>query len=306
MLARKYAERSPVKANCTVAGALRRGAARLSQAGIESARLDAEILLRQVLAFTREQFLMEFARPIGDAVAAQFEALLRRREAREPLAYITGEKEFWSLDFAVSPAVLIPRPETELLVELVLAEARRFAKQGSLRILDIGTGSGAIAVTLARHLTSAEVWACDISRAALDIAKQNAIRHGVGQRVRLVAGDLLAAIKPGVSRFDLVVSNPPYLSRAGLAAAAPEVRDWEPALALDGGSDGLDYYPKMIPDARKCLRDGGIIFLEIGSEQAQAVAGMIAQADGYLPASIHRDYAGRNRVAMARTGNARG
>lgn len=290
----------------TLAGALQLGAARLSQVGIESARLDAEVLLRHVLGLEQDGLYLRLDDPLRSRDQEQFQQLLERRVAREPLAYITGHKEFWSLNFIVTPAVLIPRPETELLVELTLAYAHEYRHAVPFRILDIGTGSGAIAVSLAAHLPDAEVWATDISKAALRLAEANAQRYDLEKRMRFFHGDLFEALDPTSAMFDFIVSNPPYIRRTDLAALASEICQWEPAVALDGGTDGLKLYRRIIGAAPSRLAEGGRLLLEIGSDQAQAVVGISVGAGCYLPASIHRDYAGRDRVVAAMKGAGRG
>jgi release factor glutamine methyltransferase len=290
----------------TLAVALQLGTARLSGAGIESARLDAEVLLRHVLDLERDGLFLRLEEPISAAGLERFEGLLERRAAREPLAYITGHKEFWSLDFIVTPAVLIPRPETELLVELILAEAREYSRHSPLRVLDIGTGSGAIAVALAKHLPGAEVWGIDVSAGALRVAQANAQTHGVEKRARFFAGDLFRALSEAEAIFEIIVSNPPYIRRGELATLAPEICRWEPAMALDGGADGLDFYRKIINGSAGHLRAGGKVFLETASDLAKAVAALFASAGSYQPAGIYQDYAGRDRVVAAMKGTGRG
>jgi release factor glutamine methyltransferase len=286
--------------NRSLGEALRAGAAQLLEAGVDSPNLDSEVLLRHVLGLERGELYVRLSKPMGVFEQERFQCLLDRRAAREPLAYITGTKEFWSLDFVVNPAVLIPRPETELLVELALACAEhRGARR--LTILDVGTGSGAIAVSLAVHLPEAEVWALDISQAALRVAETNAARHGVAGRVRFRRGDLFGALAKTCLQFDLILSNPPYIRRAELARLAPEVRAWEPAEALDGGSGGVAFYSRIIGAAPAHLAPQGRVLLEIGSDQAETVVDLFARTGCFLPAASHRDYAGRDRVVSAAT-----
>jgi release factor glutamine methyltransferase len=175
-----------------------------------------------------------------------------------------------------------------------------------VKILDLGTGSGAIAVTVAKHLPHAEVWASDISAAALRVAAANAKRHAVEKRVRFVAGDLFAALDPGRARFDVIVANPPYIASAELPLLAPEICGWEPVWALDGGFDGLDYYRRIIAAAPHYLRERGTVLLETGSQQAEAVINLCVRTGCYLPARSHRDLAGRDRVVAATKGAVRG
>src|SRR5262245_5572488 len=195
----------------SIRGALLRGAQVLSRAGIENHRLDAEVLLRHVLDMEKEQLYVNGDAPISAGQEAQFRELLLRRLRREPAAYITGHKEFWSLDFVVTPAVLIPRPETEMLVEVVLQYARQLANGSRVKVLDIGTGSGAISVCLAKEQAAMEIVAVDISRVALDVARVNTLCHGVADRIRFLPGDLFAPLIPLLETFDLIVSNPPYI-----------------------------------------------------------------------------------------------
>ena len=195
----------------SIRGALLWGAQVLSRAGIENHRLDSEVLLRHVLDMEKEQLYVDGEAPISAGQEAQFRELLLRRSRREPAAYITGHKEFWSLDFVVTPAVLIPRPETELLVEVALQCVRQLASGSPVKVLDIGTGSGAISVCLAKEQVALQIFAVDISRVALDVARVNTRRHGVADRIRFLAGDLFAPVKPLPETFDLIVSNPPYI-----------------------------------------------------------------------------------------------
>src|SRR5919108_1449271 len=210
----------------TIGEAVLRGAGLLARAGIENARLNAEVLLRHVLGLQREQFYLSTARRLGEEEQAGFEIALRRRIEHEPVAYITGRKEFWSRDFLVGRAVLIPRPETEVLVEVGLEIARRTQFDSGLRILDVGTGSGAIAVTFAKELPAAEITATDLSAAALQIARENAQRHEVADRIHFLNGDLFDALDEQEAVFHLVVCNPPYIGSADLAALPPEIRVW--------------------------------------------------------------------------------
>jgi release factor glutamine methyltransferase len=290
----------------TLRAALQLGAARLFAAGIDSATLDAEVLLRHVLELAQGELYLRLQDRLGSRDQEQFQGLLARRGAREPLAYITGNKEFWSLDFIVTPAVLIPRPETELLVELALACARELPSNQRVKILDIGTGSGVIAVSLAKHLPESAVWAVDISAAALGVARANAKRHNVEGRIRFLQGDLFDGVDEADAKFDLILSNPPYIRSAELPGLAPEIRDWEPWAALDGGADGLDCYRKIVGAAPTCLTEGGRLVLEIGSDLTEAVADLFARAGCYGPASVHRDCAGRDRAVGAVKGASSG
>ncbi len=290
----------------TLRCALRVAAAQLTNAGVESPALSAEVLLRHVLGFEQSELYLRLDDRMGLQHRQRFQELLSRRVRREPVAYITGKKEFWSLDFFVNEAVLIPRPETELLVELALDCSRHLNPDKPIRIIDIGTGSGAIAVSLAKHLPEAEIWAVDVSGEALNVTQANAIRHHVMERLHLLQGDLFDALDNTGCVFDLLVSNPPYIRRAEMVTLPPEIREWEPLTALDGGDDGLEFYRRIIAAGPRFADDGGSMLLEIGSDMAGDVVDLFAGAGCYAPASIHRDYAGRDRVVAAVKGPRRG
>ena len=283
----------------TLRRALREATEQLVDAGVDSPNLTAEVLLRHVLGLEQSELYLRLDNRLPRQSREYFQKLLDRRAGHEPVAYITGEKEFWSLEFNVTTAVLIPRPETELLVELALDHAREFIRRDPIKILDIGTGSGAIAVSLAKHLPDAEIWAVDISNDALSVAQANAIRHHVSERVHLLQGDLFDSFDKVKATFDLIVSNPPYIRRAELANLPPEIRQWEPLTALDGGDDGLEFYRRIIGDWPSYVNDGGHMLLEIGSDMAGDVRDLFARAGCCPAAGIHRDYAGRDRVVAA-------
>jgi release factor glutamine methyltransferase len=282
----------------TVGAALSKGCEFLSQSHVESARLDAEILLRHVLEMAAAEFYTVLSVELSRAVEARFWTLLARRARREPVAYITGQKEFWSLDFVVTPDVLIPRPETELLVEVALESVRHLAPKPALHVLDLCTGSGAIAVCLAKERADSQLTAVDISAAAITVARRNAEEHGVAGRIHFAQGDLFAPLVG--RRFALIVSNPPYVRRRDLALLAPEIRNWEPLVSLDGGDDGLDFYRRIVADAPKHSIAGGIVAVEVGADIADPVVRLFAAHRSYEPAAIHRDYAGKDRVVTAR------
>lgn len=263
----------------------------LATRGAASARLDAELLLALVLETDRVGVYLRFDRPLGRAEVDAYRALIRRRGEGEPVAHLTGRREFWSRTFAVTPAVLVPRPETELVVERALALAG--ARARPLRILDLGTGSGALAVALAIELPAAQVTAVDVSPAAVQVAERNAIAAGVSTRVRVLVSDWTAALDRD-ARFDLVVSNPPYIPTAEIGGLAPEVQH-EPRLALDGGVDGLEAYRRLVPEALRFVVPGGAMVFEIGVGQAPAVAALFASA-GLTAVGRHADLAGIERA----------
>ncbi len=263
----------------------------------ETPRLDAELLLAHILTWDRVRLLAEGRQSLTAAQAAGFRALVARRAALEPVAYIVGHKEFYGLDFFVDRRVLVPRPETELLVDLALNAARRTFKRSNVQtfkrfhIADIGTGSGCVAIALAVHLP-ALISAVDISPAALEIARINAERHGVIERVRLVEGDLLAPLDRPV---DLLVSNPPYTI---LSAIDEGVRHYEPHAALDGGPEGYDVYRRLLAQMPDKLRSGGAALLEIGATQGATVAELAQRSFPTARISIHHDLAGLDRVVV--------
>jgi release factor glutamine methyltransferase len=264
----------------------------------ERARRDAEAILLHLFRATdpaRNRAWL-FARQNDPTLAktqTEFTALIERRLAGEPIQYITGEAEFYGLPFRVTPAVLIPRPETEHLVEKALEMAAGFAAP---RMVDVGTGSGAIPVALARHLPQAIVSAIDLSSAALEIARGNAADNAVAERIRFLEGDLLEPVAS--ERFEIVVSNPPYVPLADRASLSVEVREHEPALALFAGEDGLELYRRLIPQAFKVLVAGGFLGLEIGCGQEAAVRALL-EAAGFAGIRFIADLQGIPRVACA-------
>jgi release factor glutamine methyltransferase len=255
--------------------------------GIESPRLDAELLLSATLEMDRVALYVNFERPLIADELARYREKVRRRADREPLQYILGETEFWSLPFSVNPAVLIPRADTEVLVEEALKRI-----DGCSSVLDVGTGSGAIAVALAHEKPEIKVTALDCSEDALEVARGNARRNGVVERVACLAGDL-NSLPPGP--FDMIVSNPPYIPSRDWEQLMPEVRDHEPRLALDGGDDGLEAYRRIAVQAVQLLTPGGWLLVEVGIGQA-AVVGALFKAAGLTEVGQRDDYAGIPRV----------
>jgi release factor glutamine methyltransferase len=275
-------------------------ASRFARAGIESARLDAQVLLAHILSCDRVGLYMNFDKPLAPEELDRYRALIKQRLAGRPVAYLVGEQEFWSLPFHVDETVLIPRRDTETVIEVVLD---RVADRGAeLRIADIATGSGAIAVTLARELGRARVVATDISERAAAMAARNAARNRVADRVDVRVGDLLAAVRDQAP-FDVLVSNPPYVRSADLATLSAEVR-CEPCAALDGGSDGLVFVRRLIAGAATHLRPRGLLVLEHGFDQAGDVARLLGDAGGFDHIELRRDLAGNPRVTSARTAGA--
>ncbi len=283
-----------------VGEALRAAAARLRASGSRSPRLDAELLLGDVLSLERVALFSHPDRPLSSAEVERFERLLRRREAHEPVAYLRGRRGFRTLELEVTPAVLIPRPETETLVEVALDELVR-AQLAAPLALDLGTGSGCIALALAAEHPSVRVVAVEVQEAALEVARRNVVRCGLGERVRVVRSDLFEALSPP-ERFDLIVSNPPYIPEAEYVALEQNVREYEPRCALHGGDDGLSFYRRIVPEAAGWLRQGGLLALEVGYGQAAAVGELIAATGLYDDAVEYADLAGVSRVVTARRG----
>lgn len=281
----------------TIRHVLRGATQRLQAAGIESARLDAEVLMCHALQIEKPHLYVVLDEQLELSVRHRFGDLLIRRLRREPVAYITGCQEFWSLDFRVTPDVLIPRPETERLVEISLQFAGAFDGDLPLRVLDIGTGSGAIAITLAMELPRAQLVATDVSPAALAIARHNAARHRVADRIQFRASNLFDSV--GGDRFHVIVSNPPYVERGEIAVLAPEVSQWEPRTALDGGLDGLDYYRGIVAQGFRHLLPGGALIMEIGAAMAGEIGELLSASGEYTPPLVYQDYAQKDRVIAA-------
>lgn len=327
----------------TINEAVQQARARLEQAGLDAgdAAFDADVLARHALGrWDRGQLIVHLRSEAPAGFVAAYEALVARRAAREPAAYIMGCREFWGLEFDVTPAVLVPRPETELIVEEVLDRSPAPGPR-PLLAADIGTGSGCLAVALARGLPEARVIATDLSDVALDVARGNVRRHGVEDRVTLVRADLFScevptahsrlrsdgpgaagresarreergrAISATPSRipnpesrvpieFDVIVSNPPYVPGGEIASLQPEVRDYEPRGALDGGPDGLDVVRRLVPESAGRLTPGGLLVFEFGYGQASGVREIVGAEPRLDLVTIRSDYAGIPRVAIAR------
>ena len=303
----------------TIGGALASATARLRAAGVETPRLDAEVLLAETLAVERWRLVADAAEAGCPVRLAAFQARLARREAREPVAYILGRKEFWSLDLAVSPDVLIPRPETECLVEAAIrwlsartearglrTEKRRHnsvlsPQSSSLVVADVGTGPGTILLALASEVEGPRYIGTDISPAALALAARNAESIGLAARVELASGDLFAplAALELEGRVDLLISNPPYVSEPDMARLAPEIRHYEPALALCGGPDGLDAIRRLIAGAPRWLAPSGALLFEFGDGQANECLALLRASGALGPGCIVRDLGGWPRAALA-------
>jgi release factor glutamine methyltransferase len=260
-------------------------------------RTSAEVLLAHVLAEDRLFLYLNYDRPMEGSELAAYRACIKRRLEGEPNQYITGLQEFWSLPFRVSPDVLIPRPETEVLVEAVLEFLDK--ADSDLDILDLGTGSGAIAIALARELPAARIVATDLSMAALDLAQENARSHQVDERIFLVRADMFAALPGDSQKFKAVVTNPPYVSDAEMLELPREIRDFEPHHALEGGPDGLAAIRHIIAVAPTVLSQAGALCMEMGAGQAESVSGLVLESQEYRNFHIRKDYSGLDRVLVA-------
>jgi release factor glutamine methyltransferase len=253
------------------------GARILREAGIPDERLTAGVLLGHVLAWDRVHLLTRAGEQIDESAYSTFLDLIARRARGEPLQYLTGHQEFYGLDFKVTPAVLIPRPETEFLVERIIEIGSNWGSPGGPLIVDIGTGSGCIAISLAVNLPRAEIIATDISGEALEVARLNAEHYHVSPRIEFIEGDLFVAIegKGLEGSVDVVACNPPYVPAAHPETIQREVRDWEPPVALFGGEQGLDFYRRLLADAPAYVRPGGFLVCEIGYNQLAQIRSMI-------------------------------
>ena len=285
----------------------------LRASGSRTPRLDAELLLATALGVDRAELFRAPERELTPIEERRFDGYLVRRQAREPVAYIRGRRAFRAIELEITPAVLIPRPETETLVEVVLealaAVPAREAQAGGCGAaapgayeplaLDVGTGSGCIALALAAENPFVRLVATDVSEAAVQVARRNAVRLGLDARVDVRLGDLLDDLLPK-ERFDVIVSNPPYIPEAEYRALEPNVRDYEPRLALHGGEDGLDVERRLIAAAPGRLRPGGVLAVEVGAGQAAAVSALFAAAGAFAPTEQRRDLGGIPRVVAAR------
>lgn len=273
----------------------------LKQKNIEAPRLNAELLLAHLLDLPRIQLYLQFDRPLSKDEVSGYRALVKRRSNREPLQYITGCREFWSLDFSVGPPVLVPRPESEVLVEkaLYLLDQGVVPHGDQPRVLDLCTGSGALAVALAGEVRKGLFWASDISEGSLRFAGCNASRHGVVERVQLLTGDLWEPVKDRGLVFDLIVSNPPYIRSDAMGSLSPEV-GYEPHSALDGGEDGMFYIRKILLEGPGYLHPGGWILVEMDPEQTCDALQMMEETGHYASWERVKDYSHRYRVVMGR------
>jgi release factor glutamine methyltransferase len=287
----------------TVLDHIERGRARLRDAGVgaEAARIDAEVLARNLLGWDRGRLIAGGREPAGDGFAEEYGRRIERRARREPVAYIIGEREFWGLPFELTRDVLIPRPETEGLVEEALAQIRAASNPSPL-VVDVGTGSGCIATALASELPAVRIVATDVSPAALAVARRNLVRHGVAGRVALAAMDLLSAI---ARRPDVIVSNPPYVPHLSRETLQFDVRDYEPQTALFGGVEGPEIIRRLLDEADAALAPGGTLVFEFGDGQEDAVRALVAATRTLTLIHVKDDLQGIARVATVRRQAAR-
>ena len=276
----------------TRAAALGAATAALRSAGVDGPRRDARLLMQHALGLAPETLLAEDDLPLGKAEAERLAELVRRRAAREPIAYLTGCREFWSLEFAVDRSALVPRPETETVVEAVLARTMQLPP--CPRLLDLGTGTGCLLVALLSELPGAVGLGVDINAAAISLARANARRHSLDGRASFVVADWGA---PLAARFDIVVSNPPYVATAAFASLAPEIVCHEPQSALVGGADGYACYRRLAPQIARLLAPAGLAAIELGTEMADEIASLFA-AMGLAEIDRRRDLAGTDRCAL--------
>jgi release factor glutamine methyltransferase len=268
--------------------------------GIDSPRATAEILLATLLNLKRIDLYLRYDQPLLNSELSEFKSLIKRRINKEPVAYIIGKKEFWSLEIEVTPDVLIPRPDTETIVEAALSRLGPVdaSPASAGQVLELGTGSGAIVLALATERPAYRYFATDISLGALQVAKKNARRHNLDEAVQFIAGNWLDPFSPNKPVFDMIVSNPPYIPTGDIPGLQPEVSRFEPMLALDGRSDGLYAIQRIISSAHPLLKPQGVLLLEMGFNQKEAVIALIQQSGRYHPFQIIKDYAGHDRVVV--------
>ncbi len=280
----------------TILDLLKWSTAYLKSHGVEAPRASAEILLAHVLDLKRIDLYIRYDQPLGKSELTAFKALLKRRMAREPVAYILGGREFWGMALKVSEHVLIPRPETECLVEAALGVLPENAGSAPKKILDLGTGSGAIVLALATERPENGYFASDVSLAAVAIARKNARNHCLDHRICFFAGTWFDPLKCSDTGFDLIVSNPPYIPTGGIPSLQAEIRRYEPWMALDGGPEGLDCLELVIHRALRYLAVQGSLLLEMGYDQKTAIAEIAHAAGGYNRIEFLKDYSGHDRV----------
>jgi len=271
----------------------------LAKKGVDSPRLQAELLLARVVGLARMQLYLNFERSLSAEETDSLRELVKRRGQREPLQHILGSTSFCGYEIAVNRSVLIPRPETELLAEQGWRFLNELSAAGhaELSALDLGTGSGCLAIALAAKCPGVKIYASDISGEALGVARENAVKNGVAERIEFLEGSAFEAVAVGV-RFDLIVSNPPYIPSAEIETLAPEVRDYDPRSALDGGPDGLDFFRRLGREAGNFLKPHGKLMVEFGDGEAEAIRGILEEQK-WIVEAVTEDYTGRLRMLVA-------
>jgi release factor glutamine methyltransferase len=271
----------------------------LKNKDVDSPRLSAELLLSHVLGLKRIELYTQFNKIVEQEQLTQLHELIKRSAEHEPIAYLTGKREFYSLEFEITKDCLIPRPETELLVERAIEFLR--TRDGNQYVCDLCTGCACVAIAIARNFANCRIVATDISDAALEVAERNITRHGLGGRIELLRGDLFEPIILGPAKFDLIVCNPPYVSEPEFEKLSKNVRDFEPKVALTAGSDGLDIIKRIIADATQFLKPAGALMLEIGNEQGAFVHNLLENTGRFATITIEKDYQNLDRLAIAVT-----
>ena len=280
----------------TISNQLKLATEKLNAAGIDNARLDAEVLLAYVLNSRRLALYVHFEKILSDEQITRYHNLIKRRLERIPVAYLTGHKEFMGLNFAVTPDVLIPRPDTEVLAQGVIEHLHAF-NRGNLKLADLGVGSGAICVSILKFIDNVTADAVDISQKALEIAQFNAQKFNVDDKINFYVGNLFEPLEGKI--FDVIVSNPPYVSSGDFKTLQPEIKFNEPKIAFDGGIDGLNFYRKIVATAPKFLNDGGFLAMELGLNHAEPVRNLINENGNFKHIEIWKDLAGIERVIAA-------
>lgn len=275
---------------------VKRGSEILKKAGLEEYRFEAEYLLAECLGIERIEVLTDGGREIEKSQEEKYLDMIKRRSKNEPAAYITGHREFMGLDFEVCEGILIPRPDTEILVEEIIETAKREKLKTSV---EVGLGSGCISVSLAKY-TALRCFGTDISPTAVEVSKKNAQNNGVGDKTEFYLGDVFDGLPEG--RYDMIVSNPPYIRKKDMDTLMADVRDYEPYTALCGGDDGLDFYRRITEEGRKLLNVGGYIFYEIGYDEAEEVSDILKE-NGFYEIKVVKDLSGLDRVVAARKGD---
>ena len=293
----------PKDTQWTILGLIRWATSYLESHDIDSPRATGEILLAHALQVNRIDLYLNYDQPLVAVELSRFKKLIKRRISREPVAYILGTKEFWSMDLTVSPDVLIPRPETECLVESALELLPERPSSPPQRILDLGTGSGAIVLALVSQRPRHLYFASDASKKAVGLAVKNAERHGFAGRVHFFAGDWLSCVNSQKAGFDMIVSNPPYIPSGVIETLQPEIHRFEPVMALDGSRDGLACYRKILAAAHHHLKPNGILMLEIGHDQREEVHRIFSGSGWYHDFQLVKDYSGHDRVVWMRKGS---